>query len=123
MAFAKMRRATATGLGAITAGLMAAPVRAQDMLGELPVIGAPVDGGTGFQPAVTSLARDQQWLDHFVLIIITVVTVFVCLLLLWSIFRFNSRANPVPARFTHNTPLEIVWTLVPVLILITIGVF
>ena len=55
--------------------------------------------------------------------IITVITIFVCALLVWCIVRFNRRANPVPARFTHNTPVEVLWTLVPVLILLTIGIF
>lgn len=96
---------------------------AQDVLGELPVIGKPVPKGVGFQPAATELARDQQWLDYFVLIIISAITVFVCVLLLIVIFRYNSRSNPVPAKFTHNTPVEIIWTLVPVLILVVIGAF
>ncbi len=96
---------------------------AQEVLGDLPTIGKPVPAGTGFQPAATELARDQQWLDHFVLIIITAVTILVCALLLIVIFRFNQRANPVPAKFTHNTALEIGWTLGPVLILVAIGAF
>lgn len=123
MAIASMRRALAavTAMGLTAA--MAVPAFAQDVLGELPTIGKPVNGGMGFQPASTGLAHDQQWLDHFVLIIIAVITAFVCLLLLICIFRFNQRVNPVPARFTHNTPLEVAWTLVPVLILIAIGAF
>lgn len=123
MAIATMRRALAAVTGLGLAGVMAAPAFAQDVLGDLPVIGKPVDGGMGFQPAASSLAQDQQWLDHFVLYIITAVTVFVCLLLLICIVRFNRRANPVPARFTHNTPIEVIWTLVPVLILVSIGAF
>lgn len=123
MATALMRRAmvamTATAITAVTAGM----ALAQDVLGDLPIIGAPVNGAMNFQPAASPLADDQQWLDHFVLIIIAAVTIFVCLLLLYSILRFNSRANPVPARFTHNTPIEIIWTLVPVLILIAIGAY
>ncbi|MDP5307621.1 cytochrome c oxidase subunit II [Paracoccus sp. 2205BS29-5] len=103
--------------------MLAGAAWAQDVLGDLPTIGKPVAKGTGFQPAVTEIARDQQWLDHFVLIIIAVITVFVCALLLIVIFRFNSRANPVPAKFTHNTPIEIAWTLIPVLILVVIGAF
>jgi len=103
--------------------MIASTAWAQDVLGELPTIGKPEPRGVNFQPAATELARDQQWLDHFVLIIITVITVFVCLLLLAVILRYNSRSNPVPAKFTHNTPLEIGWTLVPVLILVTIGAF
>lgn len=123
MAIATMRRnlAAVTGLGLSV--LSGVPAFAQDVLGDLPVIGKPQNGGMGFQPASSPLARDQQWLDHFVLYIITAVTIFVCLLLLICILRYNSRANPVPARFTHNTPIEIAWTLVPVLILVVIGVF
>ena len=118
-----MGRAVAAATGFASAGMMTTAAMAQGVLGELPTIGKPVAAGTGFQPASTELARDQQWLDHFVLIIIAVVTVFVCVLLLIVIFRYNSRSNPVPAKFTHNTPLEIGWTLVPVLILVAIGAF
>ena len=123
MAIAMIRRGVAAASGLATAGMMASSALAQDVLGELPVIGKPEPRGVNFQPAATELARDQQWLDHFVLIIITVITIFVCLLLLAVILRYNSRSNPVPAKFTHNTPLEIGWTLVPVLILVVIGAF
>ncbi|MBM3606105.1 MAG: cytochrome c oxidase subunit II [Alphaproteobacteria bacterium] len=123
MARAMIRRAVAAATGFATAGVLAGTAMAQDVLGDLPVIGKPVNGATGFQPASTELARDQQWLDHFVLIIITAITVLVCALLLIVIFRFNSRSNPVPAKFTHNTPLEIGWTLGPVLVLVAIGAF
>ncbi|GHG16315.1 cytochrome c oxidase subunit II [Paracoccus sp. KCTC 42845] len=123
MAIAMIRRTVAAASGLATAGMVAGSAFAQDVLGELPVIGKPEPRGVNFQPAATELARDQQWLDHFVLIIITVVTLIVCGLLAYAILRFNRRANPVPARFTHNTPLEVAWTLVPVLILVTIGAF
>ncbi|MCS5601468.1 MAG: cytochrome c oxidase subunit II [Paracoccus sp. (in: a-proteobacteria)] len=118
-----IRRAVAAASGLATTGMMASAAMAQDVLGDLPVIGKPQARGIGFQPASTELARDQQWLDGFVLIIIALITVFVCALLLIVIFRFNSKSNPVPAKFTHNTPIEIVWTLVPVLILVVIGAF
>lgn len=123
MAIAMIRRAVAAASGLMTAGMVASSALAQDVLGDLPVIGKPHARGMGFQPASTELAQDQQWLDHFVLIIITVITIFVCLLLLAVILRYNSRSNPTPAKFTHNTPLEIAWTLVPVLILVVIGAF
>lgn len=88
----------------------------------LPIIGAPAHGpATGFQPAVTEVAHDLHWLDSFVHGIMAVIVVFVTALLLYVIFRFNHRSNPTPARFTHNTKVEIAWTLVPVLILIVIG--
>lgn len=89
----------------------------------LEVIGAPTPEGMGFQPASTEVASGLQSLDHMILIIIGVITVFVTALLLIVIVRFNRRANPTPARFTHNTPLEVMWTLVPVLVLVFIGSF
>jgi cytochrome c oxidase subunit 2 len=90
---------------------------------DLPVIGAPVPGGVGYQPASTSIAHDVHWLSHAVHIIMAAIVVFVLALLAVVIVRFNSRANPRPASFTHNTRIEIAWTLVPVLILILIGSF
>lgn len=90
---------------------------------ELPVIGRPVDGKLGFQPPATELARELQWLDHFLLYIITAIVIFVTALMIYSFVRFNRRANPKPATFTHNTPVEIVWTVVPILILVVIGAF
>lgn len=90
---------------------------------ELEIVGQPLTNKMGFQPAATELARDLQGLDHMLLIIITTITVFVTALLIWTIVRYNSRANKVPAKFTHNSPLEIAWTLVPILVLVFIGAF
>ena len=88
---------------------------------ELPIIGAPQERGLNFQPAATQGMRDLVWLDNFLLVIITVITIFVAGLLVWLIVRYNQRANPEPASFTHNTPLEVAWTVVPIVILIAIG--
>jgi cytochrome c oxidase subunit 2 len=87
----------------------------------LPVVGRPVDGEMGFQPAVTKIAEDLQWLDGVILVIIAVITLFVTALIAWCILRFNARANPRPASFTHNSPLEVAWTLIPIVILVFIG--
>ena len=108
---------TVSGLFAAVSAL---PALAQD---GLEIVGKPHAGGTGFQPAVTSLARDQQALDWLILVIITVICVFVTALLIYAIVRFNRRANPEPKSFTHNTPLEVAWTVVPIVILIFIGAF
>jgi cytochrome c oxidase subunit 2 len=89
----------------------------------LETVGQPLPEGIGFQPAVTDIATELHDLDHMILIIISVVTAFVTLLLLYVIVRFNRRANPTPRTFTHNTPLEIAWTLLPVLVLVFIGSF
>jgi cytochrome c oxidase subunit 2 len=82
-----------------------------------------VPAGTGHQPAATELARDLQWLDHTINILMFAVVALVTVLLIVVAVRFNRRANPTPARFTHNTPIEIAWTLIPVLILVFIGSF
>ncbi|MEM9796871.1 MAG: cytochrome c oxidase subunit II [Pseudomonadota bacterium] len=96
---------------------------AQEIFGDLPIIGTPQAGGIGFQTATTSLADDIHWLDGFLLVIITVITLFVMGLLLWVIVRFRESQNPNPARFTHNSPLEVTWTVVPILILVMIGAY
>lgn len=98
--------------------MMLAGAAAADALQE---IGVPHPEGTGFQPAVTPVAVQAQTLEHMILWIVGVITVFVCVLLGYVIVRFNSKSNPTPARFTHNTPLEVAWTLVPVLVLVFIG--
>ncbi|MGR3627178.1 MAG: cytochrome c oxidase subunit II [Limimaricola sp.] len=110
-------------LGTIAATLTAGAVSAQETIAELPIIGTPVDGAVGWQPAATKLARDIHWLDGMLLVIITAITLFVTGLLAFVILRYNKRANPKPAVFTHNSPLEIAWTVVPIVILIFIGAF
>jgi cytochrome c oxidase subunit 2 len=111
-------RLLSTLLGPLAA-ITALPAFAQ----EVETIGKPVNGGWGFQPAATELARDLQSLDFLILVIITVISVFVGALMLYCIIRFNRRANPTPSGFTHNTPVEIAWTLGPIIILVFIGAF
>ena len=106
-----------TGLMAIVMGL---PVAAQD---GLEIIGKPVDKLLGFQPPVTELARDVQWLDDMVLWVIVAITLLVTALLAYVIVRYNQKANPNPSSFTHNSPLEVAWTAVPIVVLVFIGAF
>lgn len=113
------RLAAASGLGALAVGT----ARAQDGLDGLEVVGRPEPGGTGFQTAATELARDLQWLDGMLLWIIGAITLLVVVLLAAVIVRYNARANPNPARFTHHTAIEVTWTAVPALILFVIGAF
>ncbi|MFN4192620.1 MAG: cytochrome c oxidase subunit II [Tabrizicola sp.] len=89
----------------------------------LEIVGQPTQGKMGFQPAGTELATDLQWLDGMILYIISGIVIFVTALLIYTMLRFNQRANPTPARFTHNTPLEVAWTLIPIVILVVIGAF
>lgn len=106
----------AAGLGAM---LLAGAALAQD----LPIIGQPHPKGIAFQEAVTSVAHDLHGLDNMLLVIITVIVIFVTALLIWVILRYNERRNAKPATFTHNSPLEIAWTLIPIVILVFIGSF
>ncbi len=73
------------------------------------------------EPASTSMEH-IVWLHDFLLIIITVITLFVLALLIIVMVRFNEKANPVPSKTTHNTLIEVAWTTIPVLILIVIAV-
>lgn len=105
--------------GALSA-MAAVPAWAQE---GLEIIGKPVDGAMGFQPAASEVARRLQWLDGMILVIITIITLFVTGLLAWVIIRYNRKRNPVAASFTHHTPIEIAWTVVPIVILVFIGAF
>jgi cytochrome c oxidase subunit 2 len=69
-------------------------------------------------PVMDSIMRFHNWL----LVIITIITLFVLALLVTVIIKFNARANPVPSRTTHNAVIEVAWTLIPVLILVAIAV-
>lgn len=104
----------------LLAAFAAAPALAQE---NLEIIGAPIDGKMGFQPAATELARDIHALDNLLLIVITIITVFVTALMLWCIYRFNKKRNPEAASFTHHTTVEVLWTVVPIVILVGIGAY
>jgi cytochrome c oxidase subunit 2 len=104
----------------LLAALVAAPAMAQD---GLEVVGQPTPRGIGFQPAATELMRDIQWLDGMFNIIITVITLFVTGLIVYCIVRYNRKANPTPGTFTHNSPVEVAWTIIPIVVLVFIGAF
>ncbi len=88
-----------------------------------PGIGMPVDGGIGLQKQFSPFGEYGRWIHDIVLIpLIAAITVFVLALLVWVAVRYNRRANPVASRTSHNTLLEVAWTLVPVLILVCIAV-
>ena len=87
-------------------------------------VGQPTPGGIGLQEAASPLKHDAHFFhDGILMPIITVITLFVLGLLIWVVVRYNKKANPVPAKWSHNTTIEVVWTLVPVLILAFIAVF
>ena len=84
--------------------------------------GQPSDWQIGPQGSVTPVMDDIVWFHNYLLVIITCITIFVLGLLVVVVVRFNARANPTPSRTTHNTLLEVAWTLVPVLILLSIAI-
>jgi cytochrome c oxidase subunit 2 len=85
-------------------------------------IGQPSDWQIGPQDAVTPVADQIVGFHTYLLIVISLITAFVLALLVIVIVRFNARANPTPSRTTHNTLLEVAWTLIPVLILLSIAI-
>ncbi len=113
----------ATAIWASAGMMMAGAAAAQDINQELEVLGAPIPGQTGFQAPATELMRDIIWLDNLLLVIITAISLFVTGLLAWVVLKFNRKSNPTPATFTHNSPLEVAWTIVPIVILVFIGAF
>ncbi|HNR76212.1 MAG TPA: cytochrome c oxidase subunit II transmembrane domain-containing protein, partial [Parvularculaceae bacterium] len=106
--------------GSAVAGLAAA-------IASLGVAGAedgyrPVDGGFEMLAAGSKLAEEVHFFHNIILMpIITVISLFVLALLLYVMARYNSKANPTPRKFSHNTLVEIVWTGVPILILVSIA--
>ena len=75
-----------------------------------------------FQPAVTPVMTDIHDFHRLLVYIITAICLFVLALLLWIMVRYNTRANPTPSKTSHNTLLEVAWTIVPVIILVFIAI-
>ena len=85
-------------------------------------VGAPRPWEMNLQPAFGPMKEQQIALHNLVLVIITVITLFVGGLLVWVMWRYHAKRNPVPTRTAHNTVLEIAWTVIPVLILVVIAI-
>jgi cytochrome c oxidase subunit II len=75
----------------------------------------------GLQESGSPVMDDVVWFHSFILWIITGITVFVLALLVTVMVKFNAKANPTPSRTTHNTLLEVLWTVIPVVILVVIA--
>jgi cytochrome c oxidase subunit 2 len=109
-------------ISAVGAAVLSACLTVQARADE--IVGQPVDGAIGLQPAHSVLKSKAIFFHNFILLpVITIISLSVLALLLIIVFRFNRRANPTPAKWSHNTPLEVVWTAVPVLILMFIAIF
>jgi cytochrome c oxidase subunit II len=85
-------------------------------------LGQPSPWELGLQQSATPVMDDITWFHDFLLWLIAGIALFVLVLLMIVVVKFNARANPEPSRTTHNTAIEIIWTVVPVLILVTVAV-
>ena len=86
-------------------------------------VGMPTDGAMDFQPQVSPTGQDAKWINNAILLpIIFAISLLVLGLLFWVVFRYRRGANPVASKTTHNTFIEIIWTVVPVLLLLIIAV-
>ena len=89
-----------------------------------PLVGQPTDGALGLQPSASPLKVQATFFHDIILMpVITGITLLVLGLLVWVVIRYNKKSNPVPAKWSHNTFIEIVWTVLPVLILVGISLF
>src|SRR5262245_36643989 len=93
---------------AVAAVLLAAPAAAGS--------GQPSPGQMSFQEAVTPIAEQIHWLHDYVNVIIFAISVFVLALMLWVMWRYSEKRNPQPSRTTHNTTVEVLWTVIPVVV-------
>lgn len=82
----------------------------------------PVNWGLGMQEAASPVKAMIEELHNLLLVIITVITLFVLALMAYAVWRFNAKKQPNPSRTSHNTLLEVAWTVIPVLILVVIAI-
>jgi cytochrome c oxidase subunit 2 len=106
-----------------TAASLAGAGVTQAQQAENPAHGHAVPWQMGLQEAASPSMEGIHWFHNGLLLpIITVITLFVLALLIYVMVKFNAKANPVPSRTTHNTAIEVVWTVVPILILVVIAI-
>lgn len=107
----------------VTAAAQPAAAPAPAALLPQPGVGQPVDRGLNTQPQATPTGRQAEaFHNYFLLPTITAISLFVLGLLLWVMFRYRRAANPVPSKTSHNTTIEVIWTAVPVVILVVLAV-
>ncbi len=112
-----MRTWAAGAAAGATSAFWSVQALAEDLMGQ------PTPGGISLQPAASPLKHAVHDFHDFILLpIITAICVFVLALLIWCAIRYNKRSNPIPAKWSHNTLVEVVWTVVPVLILMAVSV-
>lgn len=109
-------------LGLATIALVAAGVTLGTGGAAFAELGQPAPWEWTLQQSGSPVMDNIVWFHNFLFVLITLITLFVLALLVIVVIKFNAKANPVPSRTTHNTLIEVAWTLVPVLILVGISV-
>lgn len=109
-------------LGMATIALVAAGITLATGGAAFAELGQPQPWEWHLQASGSPVMDNIVWFHNFLSVLIIVITLFVLALLVAVVVKFNARANPVPSRTTHNTLIEVAWTLVPVLILVGIAV-
>jgi cytochrome c oxidase subunit 2 len=111
-------------LAATMASIMAIVALVVPVAGALaaPIKGQPVPWQIGLQPAATPVMAEMNAFHNMLLVIITAIALFVLALMIYVMVRFNAKRNPVPTTNTHNTMLEVLWTVIPIIILVVIAV-
>ena len=84
--------------------------------------GMPVEGGINVQPQYSPIGHQANALHHGLVWVMAIISIFVLILFVIVVVKFNKRANPVPSKTSHNTLIEVVWTVVPALILLGIAI-
>ena len=116
--FHGLRTRAAGALAGVGAAFWSAAAWAEETLGQ------PTNGAIDMQHGVTPLREQAIWFHNSILLpIITFIVLLVLGLLAYCVIRFNKRSNPTPAKWSHNTPLEIAWTIGPVAILVVVALF
>ncbi len=115
------RKCTGNRLGA---GTLLATLALALIAGAGPALaGQAMPWQLGFQKAASPMMEAITEVNNLLLVIITLISIFVLVLLFWVVVRYNRRANPNPANFSHNTLIEVIWTAVPVMILAVIALY
>jgi cytochrome c oxidase subunit 2 len=102
------------GAGLVGAGLMG--------FGGQALAAQPEPWRITLQDSVTPVMTDVVWFHNFLLWLITAITIFVLILLVIVVVKFNAKSNPVPSKTTHHVGIEVAWTIIPVLILVAVAV-
>jgi cytochrome c oxidase subunit 2 len=105
----------ARSIAAVVALMVPAPAFAQATDG-------PTEWQVNYQAPATQVMEYIDWFSWYTVVIMALIVLLVIGLIAWCVWKYNERANPVPSRVTHNTTVEVLWTVVPVLVLVAVAI-